>query len=307
MLKDCANEVSRRQCKNSLGHMFSVESALVKKTLLKWFNAKFKRTFTVIDPITKMRSEVEKKIDWQKDTCAICKFLMKLEPTSSQTSNSTMTYGDFVIRFEHTFLQNIFSEEQLCSADQIKTLQNYYEFFKYIFRYIQICVGLPALLNSNQKDNFINIEVDNFVEEEFADDTIHEIKNTIQKIEIKNVVSQNRGEVYRFNLKVYAFVYNKIIFLPRSDIEYDTLTKVKFFIHVNRLIKGKVHLHHSHTTGKILGYYYCYYSLYLPSITASSKKYTNSNRQRNTFISLKKKKNQSKYPRFAMNVLQILH
>ena len=49
-----------------------------------------------------------------------------------------------------------------------------------------------------------------------------------------------------------------------------------------------------------------YYSLYLPSITASSKKYTNSNRQRNTFISLKKK-NQSKYPRFAMNVLQILH
>ena len=28
-----------------------------------------------------------------------------------------------------------------------------------------------------------------------------------------------------------------------------------------------------------------YYSLYLPSITASSKKYTNSNRQRNTFIS----------------------
>ena len=35
MLKDCANEVSRRQCKNSLGQMFSVESALVKKTLLK--------------------------------------------------------------------------------------------------------------------------------------------------------------------------------------------------------------------------------------------------------------------------------
>ena len=32
------------------------------------------------------------------------------------------------------------------------------------------------------------------------------------------------------------------------------------------------------------------YSLYLPSITASSKKYTNSNRQRNTFISFKKKK-----------------
>ena len=54
-------------------------------------------------------------------------------------------------------------------------------------------------------------------------------------------------------------------------------------------------------------FYLFIYSLYLPSITASSKKYTNSNRQRNTFISLKKKKNQSKYPGFAMNVLQILH
>ena len=108
----------------------------------------------------------------------------------------------------------------------IKTLQNYYEFFQ---RCIEICVGLLDLLNSNQRDNFIN---------EFADDSIHEIKNTIQKTEIKNALSQSPGEVYRFNFKVYAFVYNKIIFLPHSNIEYDTLTTDKFFIHVNRLIKG---------------------------------------------------------------------
>ena len=148
MLKDCANEVPMRRCKNSLGQMFSVESALVKKTLLKWFNAKFKRTFTEIKPITKLRFESENKIDWQKDKCGICKFPMRLEPTNSQTSNSAMNYGDFVIRFEHTFLRNVFSEEQLCSAEQIKTLQNYYEFFQ---KYIQICVGLLALVNSNKR------------------------------------------------------------------------------------------------------------------------------------------------------------
>ena len=251
MLKDCANEVSERRCKNSLDQMFSAESALVKTTLLKWFNAKFKRTFTEIKPITKLRFESENKIDWQKDKCVICKFPMRLEPTNSQMSNSVMAYGDFVIRFEHTFLRNIFSEEQLCSAEQIKTLQNYYEFFQ---KYVQICVGLLALLNSNQRENFINDEVEDFVEEGFADETIREIKNTIQKTEIKNALSQSRGEVYRFNLKVYAFVYNKIIFLPHSDIEYDTLTTDKLFIHVTRLIKGKVHLHHSHITGKILDY-----------------------------------------------------
>ena len=142
MLKDCAYEVSRRQCKNSLGQMFSVESALVKKTLLKWFNAKFKRTFTELRPITKLRFEAAKKINWQKDKCAICKFPMKLEPTNWQTPSSEMTYGDFVICFEHTFLGNIFSKEQLCSAEQIKTLEKYYEFFQ---KYIQICVGLLAL------------------------------------------------------------------------------------------------------------------------------------------------------------------
>ena len=134
---------------------------------------------------------------------------MKLEPTNSQTLNSEMTYGDFVIRFEHIFLQNIFSEEQLCSAEQIKSLENYYEFFQ---KYIQICISLLALLNSNQRSNFINDKVENFVEEKFADETICEIKNTIQKTEIKNALSQSRGKVYKFSLKVYAFVYDKIIF-----------------------------------------------------------------------------------------------
>ena len=136
---------------------------------------------------------------------------------------------------------------RLIKLELYKTIMN---FFKGIFKYVLVCL----LLNINQRDNFINNEVENFVEEEFADDTIHEIKNTIQKTEIKNALSQSGGEVYRFNIKVYAFVYDKIIFLPCSDIEYNTLTTDNFFIHVNRLIKGKVHLHHSRTAGKILGY-----------------------------------------------------
>ena len=38
MLRDAAFKVTKRKCKNILGQMFSVECALVKKTLLKWFN-----------------------------------------------------------------------------------------------------------------------------------------------------------------------------------------------------------------------------------------------------------------------------
>ena len=57
-----AFEVAKRRCKNSIGQMFSIESALVKKTLLKWFNQKFKRQFNKINPIRKLRYESKNPI-----------------------------------------------------------------------------------------------------------------------------------------------------------------------------------------------------------------------------------------------------
>ena len=64
----------------------------------------------------------------------------------------------------------------------------------------------------------------------------------------------NIKKVPKFNLKIYAFVYDELVNYPKSDIQYETFTTKKFFIHVHRLIKMKVHLHHSHITGKIIGY-----------------------------------------------------
>ena len=61
MLKDIAFEVSRRKIKNSLGQMFSIESALLKKTLLKWFNVKYQ--FTNIDPFKKLFYEHKNPIN----------------------------------------------------------------------------------------------------------------------------------------------------------------------------------------------------------------------------------------------------
>ena len=51
MLKDMAFDVSKRKCKSSMGQMFCIESALVKKTILKWFNKKFKQQFVEMNPI----------------------------------------------------------------------------------------------------------------------------------------------------------------------------------------------------------------------------------------------------------------
>ena len=245
MLKDYASDAFKKTCKNSLARMFSVKSALVKKTLLKWFNAKFKRKFTIINPIEKIKYERENKVDWQKSECTICKFPIKLNITNF--NNPKMTYGDYIVRFEYKFLRDIFSNEQLLSAYQIMSLENYYEFFE---EFIDICIGLLAALNGNQSD-FINEATENFAQGEFPDETIPEIKNIIQKNGIKNALG---GQIYKFNLKVYAFVYDKLLYLPKSDIEYDAFTSNKFFLYVHRLTKGKVHLHHSHVTGEILGY-----------------------------------------------------
>ena len=67
-------------------------------------------------------------------------------------------------------------------------------------------------------------------------------------------LKKESGSVNKFNLKVYAYVYDQLIDFPRSEINYELITSSKFVIHVHELIKGKVHLHHSHITGKIIGY-----------------------------------------------------
>ena len=93
-----------------------------------------------------------------------------------------------------------------------------------------------------------------FIEENYADDSIDELKNRIMQTEIQNTLKSSYGKVPKFNLKIYAFVYNLLVHFPVTDIRYEIFTTDSFFINVHRLIKMKVHLHRSHITGKILGY-----------------------------------------------------
>ena len=73
MLEDIAFDVSKRKCKNTMGQMFCIESALVKKTLLRWFNTKYKQQFVKMAPFTKIRFEKENSINWKTQTCVICR------------------------------------------------------------------------------------------------------------------------------------------------------------------------------------------------------------------------------------------
>ena len=91
-----------------------------------------------------------------------------------------MPFGEFVIRYEHKFLRNIHTEKEINDSEHIKDLESYYEIFE---DYIEICVGLLALLN-----NMIRNILNEFVEFNFKGDEINKTKNIITKTEIKKFI-----------------------------------------------------------------------------------------------------------------------
>ena len=91
-----------------------------------------------------------------------------------------MPFGEFVVRYEHKFLRNIYTEKEINDSEHIKDLESYYEIFE---DYIEICVGLLALLN-----NMIRNILNEFVEFNFKGDEINETKNIITKTEIEKFI-----------------------------------------------------------------------------------------------------------------------
>ena len=116
-----------------------------------------------------------------------------------------MTYGDFVIRFKHKFIRNIYMREHIKDSHHLETLENYYEIYQ---KFVSISIGLLSIFNNYNENDEINMEVSDFIEEHFADDSIDELKNRVMQTEVKNALQSSAGRVPKFNLKVYAFVYD---------------------------------------------------------------------------------------------------
>ena len=107
---------------------------------------------------------------------------------------------------------------------------------------------------TKDEDQF-DIDLKYFLQEKYPETDLEDVRPKIDSVEIKNIIkSTNGNKIPRFNLKLYAFVYDAIIDFPESNFMYDTITTNNFFRYVHRLIKVKVHLHHSYITGKTLGY-----------------------------------------------------
>ena len=123
--------------------MFFIETALIKTTLLEWFNKKIKSQHPELHILIKDQYGRKNPIDWQKDKCVICKILLKIDPLGYDMLNPEMSYGDFFITFEHKFLTNIYSDPEIQESPQICTLIKYYETYQKI---IKIFVYYPFLV-----------------------------------------------------------------------------------------------------------------------------------------------------------------
>ena len=119
---------------------------------------------------------------------------MKLEPTNYLASECQMTFGDFIIRYEHKFCETFIQPNNF--LNHIESLKNCYQL---VIQYTEICIGFLAFLNSCDRYNFINDATEEFVDEKFPDEDLRDIKNIINKTEIKNALVQSCGSVFKFN------------------------------------------------------------------------------------------------------------
>ena len=171
-------------------------------------------------------------INYSTTKCVLCKMPLKIEPPNSKMPDPEMTYGDFIIRYEHKFLRNIYSIDQIKMSDDLKNIESYYIVFN---KFIATCTELNSVLSQYTKTDMHHIlsDLEECMEEIFSDDEPEEIKNTIMQTEIKNALSTSYGKVPKFNLKIYAFVYSKLVDFPPHN-QYDSFTAKNFFINFHR-------------------------------------------------------------------------
>ena len=245
-LRDCALACDQKSNKLAISEMFCTEIKFATSCLLKWFYAKYKNF--ELNKENKQMFEKENPIDWDNGHCVICTFPLSNNPTAHD--NDRMTYGDFIIKKEHMFLRNIFDEEKLKKSPSLCTFES---FHKHFIKFLETCVFIEQAISSSLRFSDCSFPcLIEFIQAHLSEfDSFEQIKNEIESVEVKGYTNT---KIPKFTLKLYAFVYEKVMKFPFSEFECNTVTTTNLFLGVHRVINGKIHLHHSHVTGEVKGY-----------------------------------------------------
>ena len=163
-----------------------------------------------------------------------------------------MSYLDFLIKKEYSFLKNIFDENDLKESKSICNLENCYD-------KMQLFLHLKVSEIELKSTSFFNEISDDLLEGflmEYCDayqyDVEGLVENEIRKFEVKH---NKTMKMPKFTLQLYSFLYDCLMNFPSVNFhEIKIVTTRGFMKEIYRVVNFKVHIHHSHVTGKIHGY-----------------------------------------------------
>ena len=231
-LQNAALAVENRKENTALAEMFSMELKFTVDCLKFWFEQNRK-----VLEITEQQQHQFTQNNAQK-TCCICDF-----PIQSRAGNG---WFEHVCKAEYLFLENIFDAKDMYKMG-IANFQKYFNKIKKLLDNVDdFCAGIKKENRISIIEEKPNLELDEIIKKNKQIKTSKNDKNDKEATKQKAI-----GFLYRETIK---FLLNDKISgdFPMSDRFLQNL----FFIHTNQ-----VTVHHSHVTGKIIGYAHEYCNL----------------------------------------------
>ena len=247
--RDAVKDVHTKK-KNSIAQLFNVELKFACELLTKWYKFKIRSNNLNISNIVRIEYERNHPITADSN-CKICNFPLDVTQKGLQYEGNEMSLDlDFLIRKEHVFIRNIFDGKDLKKSRYLKSLEAYHEAMVLYIHLIR--KAEYEIKNVDCYDLIYDDELQTFLKEECPayEYDLEGLINEIKSVEVRNF----KSKVPKFTIQLYAFIYQCLIeFTPCKFDELKTITTRNMFGTFYKVINSKVHLHHSHTTGEIIG------------------------------------------------------
>ena len=249
-LRDAVIAVHEKKSKNAIAELFNIELKFTCDLLTKWFNYKIKSDNLAVSEVGRLLYDRQKPIT-PESKCRICHFPLNVSPKGLSFKQNEMSYLDFLIRKEHSFIRNIFSQEELKKSKNIATLQSYQSAMELFIHLVKIAEN--EIKNVESYDMIYDEKLESFLKETCPvyEHDLEGLVSEIKLVEIKN----NSSKLPKFTIKMYAFFYDCLMDFPACKFnELKIITTKGMFEKFYRVINSKIHLHHSHVSGEIIGH-----------------------------------------------------
>ena len=232
--------------------MFNIELKFACDILICWFNEKFKRQRTYLSNSDSTQYRRFNPITTDIK-CVICDFALEVDPKGLNFEESDMSYLDFLTKKEYAFLKNIFDEEDFKKSNAMCNLETYYDKMKlylHLGRVTEIEIKSASFYSDISDEKLKKFLMDYCNAYEYDVEGL--IENEIKQFEVKH---NKTMKIPKFTLQLYSFLYDCLMnFLSTKFDEIKTVTTRGFLKNIYKVVNFKIHIHHSHITGKIHGY-----------------------------------------------------